>query len=293
MVLSKLLENVDVCSKHSYEDVDIQSLSCDSRVVNNGGIFFAISGYSEDGKKYIGEAIKNGAIVVVTDSYIPSIDATQIVVNNVRKAMSIVAKNYYKKVCDKLRIISIVGTAGKTTTSMILSHILNYSGNKCAVIGTNGIYVDNTKIHNTMTTPDPIELHRVLKLIYDMGIKYVAIEVSAQAIYLDKMYGIKSVCGVFTNVSNEHLDFFKNIEDYAKVKCSYFTNLCTHFRLKLVPCNRRATTYVCNCYTNSKVCQSLLKLGCCFGKFLIINTFASFRFFRTKAFACLAWSIQV
>ncbi|MBO7218419.1 MAG: UDP-N-acetylmuramoyl-L-alanyl-D-glutamate--2,6-diaminopimelate ligase [Clostridia bacterium] len=223
MRLNRLLDGVETVKVFNYKNVNILSLTHSSKECKSGSLFFAITGQNFDGNDYILDAIKMGAKVVVTDRLDECCDIVQVVVKDVRKCMSIISKKFYNNAVDKLKVIGIVGTAGKTTTSMIISHILSVLDKKCGVIGTNGIYINNVRYENTFTTPDPIDMHKVF---YDMlkdGVEYVVMEVSAQSIYYKKMYGVYIDIGVFTNVSNEHLDFFKTIKNYIDVKTSIFT----------------------------------------------------------------------
>ena len=222
MLLDILLDGVDVVEKYHYKNVDIEYLTNRSYECKNGTLFFVIKGMSVDGSQYVDEAISNGAIAIVTSNTIDGVDIPQIVVDNVRKCMSIVAKHFYLDAVDLLKVISIIGTAGKTTTSMIVSHIISSLDKKCGTIGTNGIWINGIRYDNTLTTPDPIDMHKIFLYMKNEGVEYVVMEVSAQSIYLDKMYGVYSDMGVYTNISNEHLDFFKTMSKYVYTKCRYF-----------------------------------------------------------------------
>ena len=222
MRLNKVLEGVEISKLLNYKNVDILSLTHNSKMCKSGSVFFAISGQDFDGNDYICDAVKMGAKVVVTEKENKVYDIVQVVVKDVRKTMSIVSKNFYNKAVDRLKIIGIVGTAGKTTTSIIISHILSVADKKCGVIGTNGIYINGVRYENIFTTPDPIDMHKVFFDMEKAGVEYVVMEVSAQSIYYKKMYGVYIDIGVFTNVSNEHLDFFKTMANYIKVKTGIF-----------------------------------------------------------------------
>ena len=226
MRLNKLLEGVVTKEIIGYKNLNITSLTLSSKECKSDTMFFAIRGENIDGNDYILDAISMGAKVVVTDTRNDDILCTQIVVEDVRKTMSIISKNFYNKAVDKLKVIGVIGTAGKTTTTMIIAHILKCFGKKYGVIGTNGIYINNLKYDSIFTTPDPIELHKVFYDMQKAGVEYVVMEVSAQSIYYSKMHGVNMVVGVFTNVSNEHLDFFKSISNYIATKTSIFNNKC-------------------------------------------------------------------
>ncbi len=199
----------------------ITSLSCDTSTVRQGCLFFCLKGSSYDGHEFFRKAIGDGAVAIVCQHKLET-QALQIVVDDTRSAMSIIAKNFYDGCVDKLKVITVVGTNGKTSTSYILEAILNKAGYNTAVIGTNGIYFNGQKHANNLTTPDPIELHYWFKQMYLNKVQVVVMEVSAHAIALHKMYGIVSDLAIFTNFSQDHLDFFHTMENYRSVKKSYF-----------------------------------------------------------------------
>lgn len=197
----------------------------DSRKVQVGGIYFALRDSS-----YISEAISKGACAVVTDDvnvFLPQ-NIVKIVVPNVRVAMALAAKKFYGNVCDKMRISAVVGTNGKTTTSYIIKHILEQAFSKpVGLIGTNGIFNagKDWKGITTLTTPDPIDLHKALWDMYQNGVRDVVMEVSAHAIYYSKVEGINFAGVIFTNITQDHLDFFENFECYKNTKINFFSKL--------------------------------------------------------------------
>ena len=220
--LSQLLDNMKIISKKNFKDVNINSLFHSSKDCERNSLYFCITGTKVDGHNYANEAIKNGAVALIVEKYLP-VDVPQILVQNTRIAMSQIANNFYDKSAEKLKIISIVGTNGKTTTSMILAKILRTCGKSVGVVGTNGVYFDEElSLPCDLTTPDPIEMHYIFSQLVAFKIEYVIIEASAHAIFLNKLYGIKSLIGIFTNITNEHLDFFGTMENYASVKMNFF-----------------------------------------------------------------------
>lgn len=244
MKLKNLIKGVDLVKKINYnEELEIEYLCENSKEICKNSLFFALKGTNTNGQNYVLEAIKNGAKVIVLEqeiksNFINKIDfknsqntqkltlnsVCQIVVKNCRKAMSIICANFYENLHKNLKIISVVGTNGKTSITHILAHILKSSGKNVGIIGTNQICYNFKTIQNDMTTPDPILLH---KTFYDMaqnGVEYVVMEVSAHAIYFDKLYGVKSEYAIFTNFSQDHLDFFKTMENYKNTKKQYFSN---------------------------------------------------------------------
>ena len=225
MKLKNILDGLEIIKIDNYKNYNISTITHISNEVENGGMFIALKGNNYDGNDYIKSAIENGAICIVTSNVnIAVSNVCVVVVEDIRIAMSVIAKNFYNRCCDNMKIIGIVGTAGKTSTSLILSQILSGSGKKIAVIGTNGIYIDNIRQDNKFTTPDPLELHYLFYQMSCLSIDIVIMEVSAQAIYYNKVYGINFDICVFTNISREHLDFFGSMENYARCKMNFFNS---------------------------------------------------------------------
>lgn len=225
MKLYRLIENINLVSTENYnKNTNIKYLSHNSKECEKGTMFFCISGGVSDGHDFAKAAIEKGAVVIVAERKL-DVAVPQIIVPCTRIAMAEISKRFYNNVCDDLKIISVIGTNGKTTVCTILAKIMRECGKKVGVIGTNGVYFDNElKIPISFTTPDPIELHYIFNQLYMFGIEYVIMEASAHAIQLGKLHGIKNEIGIFTNISHEHLDFFKTMENYAKVKTDYFSS---------------------------------------------------------------------
>ena len=223
MKLSKLLKNLQYESKN-FVDVDIVGIVHSSCTVEKNFLFFALKGETHNGRDFIDDVVSRGGKVVVCEDDLDRDDLVIIKVADVRFAMSIIAKNFYRRVVEKLKLISVVGTNGKTTTSSIIYEVLKRSGRKVGLIGTNGVFMGDINLPTNMTTPDPIELHYIFSQMYAFGIEYVVMEVSAHAIYYQKVAGITFDVGVFTNLSSEHLDFFHDMESYAQVKESFFSS---------------------------------------------------------------------
>lgn len=224
MKLKNILANVDIIRIHNYKNYNIKSITHSSEDVESGCVFIALKGNKHNGNNYINLAIQKGAKCIISDDEKVIVeDACLVVVKDARIAMSLVAKNFYNRCVDNLKVIGIVGTSGKTTTSFIISQLLGVNGKKIGVIGTNGIYIDNIRQETAFTTPDPIELHYIFYQMKCLGVEVVIMEVSAQAIYYKKLCGILFDICVFTNISREHLDFFRSMENYARCKMDFFT----------------------------------------------------------------------
>ena len=222
MRLKNILKDVETTKTYGYKNCNIKSITHVSKDVEKDGMFICLSGQNFDGNDYAMEAIKNGAKCIVTEVDKEILGVTTIVVKNIRLVMSIIAKNFFNRCVDDLKVIGIVGTSGKTTTSLIIAQILSQNDKNIGVIGTNGIFIGNIKISNKFTTPDPLDLHYIFFQMKSLGVKTVIMEVSAQAIALSKVYGINFDVCVFTNISNEHMDFFGSMEKYARCKMDFF-----------------------------------------------------------------------
>ncbi len=221
MQLYKLLEGVKAWSSATNDEIEITGVSIDSRKCRKGDIFIALDGTNTRGDDYISEAIQNGAKAIVTQH--ASDRDGEIIVENAREAYALICKNFYGKACDQLKIIGVTGTNGKTTTATLIADILKSCKKNVGLIGTLGVSYDDNAYYTGFTTPDPHILHKSFKDMVEDGIEYVIMEVSAHAIALKKLCGIKFELGVLTNITQDHLDFFKDMDAYAGTKLSFFS----------------------------------------------------------------------
>ena len=206
--------------------VAVSGLYHQSQLVKADGLYFAL----KDGT-YVDEAVKNGATVIVSqigaNVQVPK-NVQHIEVANVRESMALAAKEFYGNVVDKMRVTAVVGTNGKTTTTYIMQHILEMAtGKNVGVIGTTGVLNAGKTWEGvtTLTTPDPIDLHRAINCMYRNGVRDVVMEVSAHAIYYHKIAGINFAGVIFTNITQDHLDFFQTFENYKDTKIGFFHDL--------------------------------------------------------------------
>ena len=205
--------------------VAVTGLFHDSRQVQPGGLYFALRD-----NRYVAEAINNGAAVIVSGdiTFNASDDIIKIYVPDVRLAMSLAAKEFYGNVVDKMRVTGVIGTNGKTTTTYLLRHMLEVAtGKNVGLIGTNGIFNAGKLWEGivNLTTPDPIDLHRAIACMYQNGVRDVVMEVSAHAIHYHKVAGINFSGVIFTNITQDHLDFFQTFENYKNTKLSFFEKM--------------------------------------------------------------------
>ena len=223
MKLKSLIKNLkikEICGK---TDLEISEIKTDSNCVTKGSLFVCINGKEADGHKFIRQAELYGAVAVVCERKLDSA-LTQIIVEDSRTAMALLAKEYYCHADKGMKIVGVIGTNGKTTTSYLIYKILKNAGVECGLIGTIGTFYGEKFIEPNLTTPDPLELHRILREMKDFGVKVIVMEVSAHAIYLNKVAGLNFEVAVFTNFSQDHLDFFGNMENYKSAKLDVFKN---------------------------------------------------------------------
>ena len=222
MKVTELFKNVVVTGIVHYDEVDITSISFDSRTCLAGALFVCLKGGDADGHEFVAEAVRRGAAAILAEREIQGVRVPTFLVKDTREALAKVAAKFYGDPAEKMTIVTIVGTNGKTSTAEILSEIFACAGRPCATIGTLGYKVVGERSAGVLTTPDPVELHRSLADMVTKGVKYVFIEASAHAICYRKLAGIKANLSIFTNLTRDHLDFFGTMERYAAVKLSYF-----------------------------------------------------------------------
>ncbi len=217
MKLYDIISNLKFIGIKNYQELDINSLSCDSKEKLSNGIYFCIKGLHSDGHDYAEESLKNGAVCLIVERYL-DLPNTQILVENVRVAMSYISSVFYETYKSKMKFVGITGTNGKTTTTFLLREILTKMGKKVGLIGTEGIYINSLMLPPMLTTPDPINLHKTIKDMENNGCEYCIMEVSAHAIALNKIDDINYDVVGLTNITKDHLDFFLSMDNYVKCK---------------------------------------------------------------------------
>ncbi len=222
MKLSELLSNVKTVKVIGSTDIEIKDITCNSNAVTNGGLFICLKGNDYDGHNYVKQVEHYGAVAIVCERQTQSA-LTQIIVENSRACMSELASAFYGNAHKELKIIGVTGTNGKTTTAHYVYNILNNAGVNAGIIGTLGVKYDNKHFETNLTTPDPLELHKIFYDMKNAGVQAVVMEVSAHALYHDKLKGISFEVGVFTNLTQDHLDFFKDMQTYKNTKKEFFT----------------------------------------------------------------------
>ncbi|MBQ8431036.1 MAG: UDP-N-acetylmuramyl-tripeptide synthetase, partial [Clostridia bacterium] len=222
MDIKNILENVNFLGVKNFNQFDVENLTCNSHDDNENGIYFCLKGTKVDGHDYIDEAKVNGAKCLVVERYLDS-DLMQILVKDSRASMTEISSVYYEIPTSKMKFVGITGTNGKTTTSFLVKAYLSKLGKKVGLIGTQGVYFNKIMLPGKLTTPDPIELHRIIHEMEQNGIEYVVMEASAHAIALKKIDGLKFDTVALTNITQDHLDFFKTMENYSRAKAELFS----------------------------------------------------------------------
>lgn len=221
MKLQDLLKGVAVLESTAAPDTEINEVRYDSRAVRPGDLFVAIRGYATDGHQYIGKALEQGAAAIVCEEATAGTPA--VVVENARRALAEIAANRFGHPADSMVMLGVTGTNGKTTTTYLVKHMLEDAGHKVGLIGTNQNLIGDEVVETERTTPESYELHALFARMRDAGCTHVIMEVSSHSLVLDRVHGIHFAVGAFTNLTQDHLDFHKTMEEYRRAKALLFT----------------------------------------------------------------------
>ena len=222
MKLSELLNDIEVLENTAAGDLEISDISYDSRAVKPGMAFVAVEGYVTDGHKYIGSAVKNGASVVICQKKTVE-DVPYVLVKDSRQALARLSSTFFGHPARKLKIIGVTGTNGKTTITHLVRDIIEKAtGDKVGLIGTNENIVGDKTYEAERTTPESYDLHKLFNEMVGSGCKYAVMEVSSHALITGRVEGVRFEVGVFTNLTQDHLDFHKTMEEYRDAKAKLF-----------------------------------------------------------------------
>ena len=222
MKLKDLLDGVDVLSLSADPESEISGITNDSRKVKPGWLFVAVPGFMQDGSVYIDSAIKAGATVVVSETAREA-EAGFVLVRNARSALSGIAANFYGRPSDHMTVIGMTGTNGKTTTTYLIRDLIERGlGVPCGLIGTNEVIIGDEATESSRTTPESIEIQSIFRKMLDRGIRHAVMEVSSHALKLHRVDDVRFEVGVFTNLTQDHLDFHESMEDYLQSKTLLF-----------------------------------------------------------------------
>ena len=224
MKLKELLNGIPVLSSTADPELEITGVSYDSRATKPGDLFVAMTGFATDGHRFIPAAIAAGAAAVLCEQP-PEGEIPCVRTENSRRALAVLGANWFGHPADSMTMVGVTGTNGKTTTTYLLKSILEQAaGAKVGLIGTNQNMIGEEIIPTERTTPESFELQRLFAQMRDAGCTHVVMEVSSHALALDRVYGVHYAVGIFTNLTQDHLDFHKTMEAYCDAKAILFRN---------------------------------------------------------------------
>ena len=227
IVLKEIIYKVAIEAVKGSTDIAIHKMNFDSRKIEANGVFVAIRGTISDGHDYIEKAINLGAIAIVCDTFPENIISgiTYIQVKDTNKALAFMSANYFGNPSEKLKLVGITGTNGKTTIASLLFQLFKKAGFKVGLLSTVKILVDDQEYKATHTTPDSITINHYLQEMVEAGVEYCFMEVSSHGIHQKRTEALHFVGGIFTNLSHDHLDYHPTFAEYRDVKKSFFDNL--------------------------------------------------------------------
>nr|WP_320036847.1 UDP-N-acetylmuramoyl-L-alanyl-D-glutamate--2,6-diaminopimelate ligase [uncultured Bacteroides sp.] len=227
MKLDQVIKNIQVTNLIGHSDIDLKGINSDSRNVESGHLFVAVKGTQTDGHSYISTAIEKGAIAVLCEELPTELseNVTYIQVKDTEDAVGKAATAFYGDPTSKLELVGVTGTNGKTTIATLLYDIFRHFGYKVGLLSTVCNYIDDEAVPATHTTPDPISLNELLGRMAEAGCKYVFMEVSSHSIDQKRISGLRYAGGIFTNLTRDHLDYHKTVENYLKAKKKFFDDL--------------------------------------------------------------------
>jgi len=215
--LSKLLSEARILEVRGDADTPISAVTYVSGEAAPGSLFFCVPGTRRNGHDFAPEAVGRGAAGLVVERFLP-VPAAQVLVPSVREAMGPISAAYYGRPADRLVTVGITGTNGKTTTTYLLESIFRAAGLLPGVVGTTGLRVDGRPAPLARTTPEAPDLHRTLAEMAEEGVRAVAMEVSSHGLHQHRVGGVRYSCAVFTNLSQDHLDYHGSLEEYLRAK---------------------------------------------------------------------------
>jgi UDP-N-acetylmuramoyl-L-alanyl-D-glutamate--2,6-diaminopimelate ligase len=225
--LSDIIKGVPFTELQGSADVEISAVVFDSRKVVPGCLFVAVRGTVVDGHDYIEQAIQQGAAAIICED-LPAHTATEVdflMVADSSKVLGTVAANFYDNASDKLKLVGVTGTNGKTTVATLLYQLFRELGYKCGLLSTVENQINGKVIPSTHTTPDPVALNSLLNDMVEQGCDYCFMEVSSHAVAQHRIEGLDFAGGIFTNLTHDHLDYHKTFDNYLKAKKAFFDGL--------------------------------------------------------------------
>lgn len=224
MNIKNLLKDMEYLSYLGEDNIEITGITNDSKRVNKKDVFVAIKGFTNDGHKFIENALENGASAVICENIPDNVKGKGnfILVKSPRESMAKAANIIYGRPSEKLNITGVTGTNGKTSTTYLLKGIYDYLDEKSGIIGTMGVLIDKTKIKIDNTTPEASDIQHYLSMMLEENVSHCFMEVSSHALELNRIDDVQMDVGIFTNVTRDHLDFHKTMENYYQAKKKLF-----------------------------------------------------------------------
>ena len=224
MKLKDILKGIEVLTATTDLEMEIHGVSYDSRTTRSGDLFVAMPGFAADGHTFIGKAVAAGAAAVLCER-LPEEAVPCVQVADARRSLAVLGANFFHHPAQSMTMIGVTGTNGKTTTTYLLKAVLEQAaGAKVGLIGTNQNMIGNEILPTERTTPESFELQKLFARMRDAGCTHVVMEVSSHALTLDRVWGVPYAVGIFTNLTQDHLDFHKTMEDYCDAKALLFRN---------------------------------------------------------------------
>ena len=228
MLLQDVLYKVAIRSVAGNTSVEVNDIQIDSRKIKPGAVFIAVKGVAADGHQFIEKAIENGAVVIVyEESGLPTPDSrlTYVQVENSGSAAAYMANNFFGRPSEKIKLVGVTGTNGKTTIATLLFKLFTRLGYKCGLLSTVENQIGLTVVPATHTTPDAISLNQLLSQMVNEGCTHVFMETSSHAIHQHRVTGLQYAGGVFSNITHDHLDYHQTFDEYIRVKKAFFDSL--------------------------------------------------------------------
>lgn len=227
MLLSDILYKISLRSVSGKTDMPVSQIVFDSRQVTEGSLFVAIPGTQVDGHNFIEKAINSGAAAILCET-LPEIlqeNITYVQVDNAARAMGFAANNFYDQPSTRVKLVGVTGTNGKTSVATILFSLFRKLGYRCGLLSTVQNQIEDEVIPSTHTTPDAVKINELLNLMYERGCVFVFMEVSSHAVVMERIAGLHFAGGIFTNITQDHLDFHETFDNYIKAKKGFFDEL--------------------------------------------------------------------
>lgn len=224
MKLQKLLEGVSYKLLQGNLSIEVEKIEYDSRKILAGDVFVCITGFQVDGHKFGTKAVENGAVALICEHMPHGIDGeiSVVQVENAREALALMAVNYYNLPSEKMHVVGVTGTNGKTTTTYLIKSVLDHMGKKVGIVGTIENRIGDRILHTERTTPESKELQELLDTMVKEDVSHVVMEVSSHSLDLHRVDGIVYEVGIFTNLTQDHLDYHKTMENYKEAKSKLF-----------------------------------------------------------------------